>query len=77
MGILATCPECGFESPDIRCPRCNALKVRGCSGVCSACASSCDTGAGPATCEAVPSDAPRPSDDAPEDTGHPGTPLER
>ena len=70
MSIVATCPECGFVSPEIRCPRCNALKVRGCSGVCSACASSCPTGDVP-----VAPGALRPSDDAPDDTEHPGTSL--
>jgi hypothetical protein len=41
MMLVAKCPECGFESAQIRCPRCNALKLSGCDGVCSACASSC------------------------------------
>ena len=44
MTILPKCPSCGLESAEIRCPRCNALKVVGCSGVCSACASSCAAG---------------------------------
>ena len=44
MTILPRCPSCGFESSEIRCPRCNALKVVGCSGTCSACSSSCDPG---------------------------------
>jgi len=44
MAILPKCPSCGFVSDEIRCPRCNALKVVGCSGVCSACASSCSAG---------------------------------
>jgi hypothetical protein len=69
MTIVATCPECGFVSPEIRCPRCNALKVRGCDGVCSACASSCKTPTAPG--------APRPSDSATDDEEHPGTSLER
>jgi len=41
MAILPKCPSCGFESPEIRCPRCNALKLVGCDGRCSACAASC------------------------------------
>ena len=44
MTIVQKCPSCGFESPEIRCPRCNTLKVVGCNGVCSACASSCGVG---------------------------------
>lgn len=44
MGVLATCPECGFASPEVRCPRCNALKVVGCGGSCAACRSSCADG---------------------------------
>lgn len=38
MGLLEKCPSCGFESDETRCPRCNALKVIGCAGSCSACA---------------------------------------
>ena len=41
MAILPTCPSCGLESPEIRCPRCNTLKLIGCEGRCSACAASC------------------------------------
>lgn len=48
MTILPKCPSCGLESAEIRCPRCNALKVVGCNGVCSACASSCDVEPAPA-----------------------------
>ncbi|NTU72306.1 MAG: hypothetical protein HGB10_10895 [Coriobacteriia bacterium] len=70
MTVLATCPACGFESPEVRCPRCNALKVVGCSGSCSVCGSSCKTGSVPR-----PTDAPLPSDDAIDDDEHPGTPL--
>ena len=33
MGILATCPACGLASAEIRCPRCNALKVVGLLGL--------------------------------------------
>jgi len=72
MSIIATCPECGFRSPDIRCPRCNALKVVGCSGACSICGSSCKTDELP-----VAPDAPRPSDGADGDDEHPGTLLKR
>jgi len=39
VAILQTCPSCGFVSDEVRCPRCNALKVIGCSGSCSACKS--------------------------------------
>lgn len=52
MTIVTTCPSCGFESAEIRCPRCNALKVVGCSGVCSACVSACSKGAVPMPPEA-------------------------
>ena len=72
MSIMATCPACGFDSPEMRCPRCNALKVQGCSGSCALCASSCKTGSGPAS-----PDAARPSEAAPDDEEHPGTPLTR
>ncbi len=72
MSILQTCPACGFESPEVRCPRCNALKVVGCSGACSVCGSSCKTGKVP-----MPPGATRPSEAANEDAEHPGTPLER
>jgi hypothetical protein len=72
MSILATCPACGFESPEVRCPRCNALKVQGCTGACSVCGSSCKTGRVPM----VPG-AKLPSDGAAVDVEHPGTPLER
>ena len=37
MGLNPVCPECGFESNEVRCPRCNALKVVGCSGSCFMC----------------------------------------
>jgi hypothetical protein len=37
MGLLQTCPSCGLKSDQIRCPRCNALKVVGCDGQCAAC----------------------------------------
>jgi hypothetical protein len=41
MTLVTKCPECGFESDAVRCPRCNVLKIKGCDGVCSACAVSC------------------------------------
>ena len=69
MAILPKCPSCGFESAEIRCPRCNTLKLLGCSGACSTCGSSCNVGPVPAPPER------RPSDDASEDTEHTGTPL--
>jgi len=71
MTVLHTCPACGFDSEATRCPRCNALKVVGCSGACSICGSSCKTGPVPAP------PAARPSDATSEDAEHPGTPLER
>jgi hypothetical protein len=71
MTLIRTCPSCGLESDEVRCPRCNALKVVGCSGVCSACASGCSADRVPAP------PARRPSDDAAEEPGHPGTPLTR
>lgn len=72
MSVLTVCPSCSFESPEIRCPRCNALKVVGCTGACSMCGSSCETGK---TSPAVGSACP--SDDAHHDDDHPGTPLTR
>ena len=53
MGVLAKCPECGLASDEIRCPRCNALKVVGCSGSCGACKSSCQEDPKPVLEEAV------------------------
>jgi hypothetical protein len=71
MTIVKTCPACGLESDEIRCPRCNALKLKGCTGVCSSCGSSCSSGP-------VPSPpACKPSDEAADDTEHCGTPLMR
>ncbi len=70
-GVMQTCPACGLESAGIRCPRCNALKVVGCSGACSACKSSCKTKVPP------PPPGKRPSDAAAEDDEMVGTPLER
>jgi hypothetical protein len=72
MALLTTCPMCGLESSEIRCPRCNALKLVGCSGACSTCGSSCK-----ATGPVLAPDTPRPSDEATSDQEHPGTPLER
>lgn len=31
------CPTCGLRAEGIRCPRCHALKVRGCDGACMRC----------------------------------------
>lgn len=56
MAILQTCPSCGFPSPDIRCPRCNALKVLGCNGSCSACRSA--NAAGGCSLPAQPAEKP-------------------
>jgi hypothetical protein len=70
MSIMPTCPSCGLESAEIRCPRCNTLKVIGCSGGCTTCGSGCT----PATVPSPPTR--RPSDDA-EDSEQTGTPLTR
>lgn len=40
MSLNPVCPECGFESDEVRCPRCNALKVMGCQGSCWSCGNS-------------------------------------
>ncbi len=44
MSLLVRCPACGLESDEIRCPRCNTLKVMGCDGSCSACRAGCEDG---------------------------------
>gem|GEM_PF-5240804 len=36
---LLTCPTCGLETADVRCPRCFTLKVTTCTGACSSCKS--------------------------------------
>ena len=74
MTVLHSCPSCGLDSEATRCPRCNTLKVLGCSGACGICGSSCRTDAVP---EQPTSDAMLPSDAAADDEEHPGTPLER
>jgi hypothetical protein len=71
MTILPKCPSCGLESAEIRCPRCNALKLVGCDGSCSTCASSCNAAPVPAR------PAVRPGDEATDDAEHEGTPLSR
>ncbi|MDP2299432.1 MAG: hypothetical protein Q8M55_01805 [Actinomycetota bacterium] len=38
---LLRCPECGYVAEGVRCPRCNALKVSGCTGGCLTCRSKC------------------------------------
>lgn len=70
MTILPKCPSCGLESAEIRCPRCNTLKMIGCDGMCSTCGSTCAT----PNASLVPT---RPSDEAAEDTECEGTPLTR
>jgi len=70
MPVLPKCPSCGFESPESRCPRCNSLKVIGCSGACTICGSK-------TSCASPARVTQRPSDLAREDEAHPGTPLER
>ena len=74
MTILPKCPSCGLESAEIRCPRCNTLKLIGCSGACASCAASCS--ANPACTPAVPP-ASTSNDDAAHDSEREGTPLER
>jgi hypothetical protein len=71
MAVSRQCPSCGLESQEIRCPRCNALKVVGCSGDCALCRAGCRA--------EVPLTVVRrrPSDAAFEDAEHTGTPLER
>jgi hypothetical protein len=69
MSIMPTCPSCGLESAEIRCPRCNTLKVIGCSGGCATCASGCTPAAVP------PSPARRSSEDVAEDSEQTGTSL--
>jgi hypothetical protein len=71
MTVIKTCPSCGLESDEVRCPRCNALKVVGCSGSCALCKVGGDS------CSAQTTVARPPSEDAREDHEHPGTPLER
>jgi len=72
MTLLTTCPACGLDSAEVRCPRCNALKVAGCNGSCGSCGNSCETGSVPPA-----PGAPLPSDGAAEDPEHPGTQLTR
>lgn len=62
MGLLTTCPSCGLKSDEIRCPRCNTLKVKGCDGQCAACRA---VGGGSDACgvsDCTP--VPAPSEDA-------------
>ena len=32
------CPRCGLIAEGVRCPRCNALKLKACDGSCASCA---------------------------------------
>ena len=52
MTILPKCPSCGLESAEIRCPRCNTLKLIGCSGACASCAASCPSAHAPSDADA-------------------------
>lgn len=70
MAVMPRCPSCGLQSDEIRCPRCNTLKVIGCSGSCALCKTS-------TACKSPIEVGKRPSDAACEDDEHPGTPLER
>jgi hypothetical protein len=40
-GPKLKCPRCGLEAEGLRCTRCNAVKVSGCEGLCSACKTGC------------------------------------
>jgi hypothetical protein len=73
MALERMCPACGLVSDEIRCPRCNTLLLKGCTGSCSGCGK---RGACP-THASLPSEKRKPSDAAPDDAEHPGTPLER
>ena len=77
MGIIANCPSCGLASDEIRCPRCNALKVVGCSGSCALCKSDCESDLESVSCAPGPADAPLADDDALDETVHPGMPPKR
>lgn len=44
MEIKRKCPSCGLESDEVRCPRCNTLKVISCSGACLTCKASASCG---------------------------------
>ena len=81
MTILPKCPSCGLESAEIRCPRCNTLKLIGCSGACASCAASCPSAASSDALESAnPSPTPptrTPSDDAAGDSDSERTPIER
>lgn len=72
MAIVKVCPSCGLSSDEIRCPRCNTLKVVGCTGSCGSCGNSCKTGGEPCAPDATP-----PSETARDDSHRPGTPLAR
>lgn len=54
MTTPPTCPGCGLESVEIRCPRCNTLKLIGCSGSCVRCTAGQDS----APCGSQPKRAP-------------------
>jgi hypothetical protein len=56
MTILPKCPSCGLESAEIRCPRCNTLKLIGCEGSCATCASRCPSGVECPPSERAPSE---------------------
>jgi hypothetical protein len=63
MAIMPKCPACGLESAEIRCPRCNTLKLIGCGGACASCGAACPA----AGCASAAS--PRtPSEDAADDS---------
>lgn len=71
MAVIKTCPSCGLESDEIRCPRCNTLKVIGCSGSCALCKST------EGDCGTKEQETRAPSEDAREDSEYPWRPLER
>jgi hypothetical protein len=70
MAVARACPACGLESDQLRCPRCNALKVVGCAGECSACRTGCRPQVPSTDLGCAPSIRAR------EDPVHAGTPLE-
>jgi len=48
------CPVCGMAAGKLRCPRCNALKVKSCAGGCIACRSGCSESADTSVAKSAP-----------------------
>jgi len=57
MAILDRCPSCGLASDEVRCPRCNTLKVIGCTGSCALCKTSDSCGPAATSCDTEPAAA--------------------